>query len=59
MAAHLRPLPRCQQCGAPATDTLYNAANAPTGEYCAKHAAPALAKFVKDNPDQSAPWKRQ
>ena len=42
MAAHLRRLARCSMCGKPATQELYNAANAPSGRFCDKHAAKAL-----------------
>jgi len=43
MPAHLRPLPRCQTCGKPATRMLHNSVNAPLGEYCDRHAAKALS----------------
>lgn len=58
MGAHLRPLPRCQKCQAPATQMLYNAANARIGEYCEKHAGPALSAFIATNPDQKSAWLR-
>ena len=47
MAAHLRPLARCQHysCDRPATQELYNAVNAPSGVYCDRHAKGALADF--------------
>jgi hypothetical protein len=57
MPAHLRPLPRCRTCSAPATQMLYNAANAPTGEYCEKHAKKALDKFQADSPEQRPAWR--
>jgi hypothetical protein len=47
MAAHLRPLRRCGQCGKPATQELYNAVNAPSGSYCDPHAAKALKAWLE------------
>lgn len=47
MAAHLRPLSACRTCGKPATQMLYNAVNAPCGEYCNRCAKPALRKFIE------------
>lgn len=47
MAAHLRSLPRCRVCDKPATKLLVNGMNAPTGEYCDRHARPALADFKR------------
>lgn len=43
--AHLRGLPRCAVCGAPATKQLYNGWNAPYAVYCGRHAKAALAQF--------------
>lgn len=51
MAAHLRPLPRCH-CGAPATEELYNAANAPSGRFCSRHAKRALAELQKRHEEE-------
>ncbi len=52
MAAHLRPLPRCRTCGKPATQMLMNAANAPSGEYCERHAKGALRDFQAKHESQ-------
>ncbi len=48
MAAHLRPLQRCDRCGKPATQELYNAVNAPSGKYCDTHASKALQEWDRD-----------
>lgn len=45
MPAHLRDLPPCYTCGRPASEQLYNGVNAPSGVYCARHAAAALRAF--------------
>ncbi|HEX7277877.1 MAG TPA: hypothetical protein VF244_10925 [Acidimicrobiales bacterium] len=45
MPAYLRPLDRCQTCGAPATEQLNNGSNAPVGIYCDRHGKVALAEF--------------
>jgi hypothetical protein len=45
MPAHLRELPKCRTCGKPATHSLVNGMNAPTGEYCDRHARMALKDF--------------
>lgn len=42
---HLRSLPRCEICSAPATQELRNDRNAPQGRYCDRHAAGALRRF--------------
>lgn len=34
--------PRCVRCGMPATDAVYNSANAHVGNYCRKHSATVL-----------------
>jgi len=48
MAAHLRPLTRCQHwnCDRPSEEELYNAANARSGVFCKAHAKQALRDFV-------------
>jgi hypothetical protein len=45
MPAHLRPLPKCDACGATATTVLMNTWNAECGRYCNRHAAGALKDF--------------
>lgn len=46
MAAHLRGLPRCVSCLAPATTQLYTTQNDPRGVYCSRHATAALNKLL-------------
>jgi len=43
--AHLRPLPRCRDCDRPATQALYTGRNAHVGDFCDRHAKPALKRF--------------
>lgn len=43
--AYLRPLPRCRDCGRPASEELCNDRNAPQGRYCTRHAKAALRRF--------------
>lgn len=43
--AHLRSLPRCRDCSAPASEELYTGLNASVGRYCSKHAKGALKRF--------------
>lgn len=43
--AHLRPLPRCRECGAPATEELRNGINDLVSVHCTRHAAAALKRF--------------
>lgn len=53
MPWHLRLLDwQCSslRCAQPATHELYNAANAPSGKYCEKHAKAALARVLKEAP---------
>ncbi len=54
MAAHLRPLPRCQWygCKRPATQALHNAVNALNGVYCDQHAPKELAQLLSKYTDQ-------
>ena len=47
MAAHLRMLARCGECGKPGTSVLYNAVNAPSGTYCDRHAGKALKEWLE------------
>ena len=54
MAAHLRRLQRCDRCGKPATQELYNAVNAPSGRYCDKHAHAALVKWNTERDQREA-----
>lgn len=54
MAAHLRPLPRCRDCGKPATEQLFNTWNAPMNFFCDRHAERALKEFERKYPDQKA-----
>lgn len=43
--AHLRPLPRCRECGAAATEELRNGINDLVAVYCTRHAPRALRRF--------------
>jgi hypothetical protein len=43
--AHIRPLPRCRTCRAPATEAVYTGRNDLVGVYCRRHAAAALRRF--------------
>jgi hypothetical protein len=43
--AHLRPLPKCRQCGAAASEQIYDGFNSPFGTYCSRHAKAALKRF--------------
>lgn len=58
MAAHLRPLPKCQRpgCDRPATREMFNSRNAPMGRYCDRHAKVALAEWLKKHPDEAPSW---
>ena len=51
MPAHLRVLPMCRTCGAPASQELVNAVNAPSGVYCKRHATAALKLFAERHPE--------
>jgi len=46
MGAHLRQLSKCDTCGKPATEQLYNAVNVPLGVYCTRHSNKALNDFI-------------
>jgi hypothetical protein len=43
--AHLRPLPRCRRCHAPATSELRNTNNGVVAIYCDRCGPGALAEF--------------
>lgn len=53
--AHLRPLPRCRECGKPATEQLYSGVNAPLGVYCSRHARAALRRFIQSGVTEGRP----
>ena len=43
--AHLRSLPRCRTCNAPAAEALYTGLNGLVAVYCARHAKAALKAY--------------
>lgn len=51
MPAHLMPLPKCRDCGAPASDALRNTWNAIVGYYCKRHGPRALKIFKREYED--------
>jgi hypothetical protein len=54
MPAYLASLPACQKCTRPATQRLYNGSNGPVGDYCDRHAEPALREFRQQHETSTA-----